>query len=382
MASAMSHRERVLKALNHEKPDRVPMDFGATLCSGIHKEAYAQLVKYLGIEVGEPIIHDLMQQLALPDEKVLQALDIDFRGIFPGAPDKNTEVFLDDGTWIDEWGVYRRKPEDAFYYDMFKSPFENENVTAKEIDNFNWPDPVDPGRFKGLREQAQYIRNNTDYAIVINYQAVFIHISQYMRGFTGWYEDLMLDPERSCYIFDRILDFYFKMGEQLFKEVGEYADVVICSDDISGQNGPLISPQLYRELIKPRQAKLFKFVHDHTKAKLLYHTCGTVIPFMDDLIEIGIDILNPVQVAAKDMDTKVLKSRYGNKVGFWGGIDTQKVLPFGSTEDVKSEVEKRISELGEDGGYVLNSVHNIQPGVKPENVVAMFNHAKQFSQNK
>ena len=376
----MNKRERVTVALNHKEPDRVPIDLGSTLCSGIHAKAYSQLVDYLKVEVGEPVIHDIMQQLALPDEKILKILDVDFRGLFPGVPDNNTEVFYEDGKWIDEWGVYRRKPKDSFYYDMFKSPFESDEVTFKDIESFNWPDPDDPGRIRGLKKKAQYLRNQTDYAIVLNYQAVFIHISQYMRGFKGWYEDLLLNPERICEIFDRILNFFFKFGEHLFEEVGEYADVVICSDDISGQDCPLISPKVYRDLIKPRQAKLFDFVHNHSKAKLLYHTCGTVLPFIEDLIEIGIDILNPVQVSAKDIDTLLLKTKYGDKVSFWGAIDTQKVLPFGDTGDVKREVEKRILELGREGGYILSAVHNIQPKVKPENIIAMFDHAKEIGQ--
>lgn len=382
MASTMGHRERVLKALNHQQPDRVPMDFGGTLVSGIHRLPYEQLVKYLGVEVGELYIPDTMQQIAQPDEKVMELLDVDFRALIPGAPDNNIEVFLDDGLWIDEWSVLRRKPEGACYYDMIKSPLEGDNITAKDIDKFHWPDPLDPGRWRGLREQAEHLRNNTDYAITLNYAAVFVHISQYLRGFIGWYEDLILEPERICYLFDRILDFYLKVGEKLFAEVGEYIDVVVCADDISGQNGPLISPKLYRELIKPRQAKLFDFIHKNTNAKLLYHTCGTALPFLEDLIEIGMDILNPVQVAAKDMDTRMLKEKFGDRISFWGAIDTQRVLPFGTEEDVKKEVEKRILELGKDGGYVLNSVHNIQPGVRPENIVTMFKHAKEFSQNR
>lgn len=374
----MDRRDRIRKVLNHQEPDRVLMDMGATYCSGIHMLAYLQLVEYLDIEVDEPIIHDTMQQLALPDEKVLKYLDVDFRGIFPNPPDDNTEIFLEDGTWIDEWGVYRRKPPDSFYYDMFKSPFEKDDISFIEIERFNWPDPDDPGRTRGLKEKAQYIKNNTDYGIVLNFQAVFVHISQYMRGFKGWYEDLLLNKKRVQEIFDRILDFYLRFGEHFFRDVGEYADVVICSDDISGQYGPLFSPKLYKELIKPIQAKLFDFVHKSTKAKLMFHTCGTILPFIEDLIEIGVEIINPVQVAASGMDTNLLKEKYGDRISFWGAIDTQRVLPFGNVEDVKKEVERRITDLGKNGGYILGAVHNIQPKVKPENIIAMFNHARVF----
>ena len=375
----MTHRERALTALNHETTDRVPMDLGATLCSGIHVEAYKSLMKYLDLDFTEKdlVMHDKMQQLILPEERLLQHLGVDFRGIFPGAQKKNPDRFLDDGTWIDTWGVYRKKPKGALYYDMFKSPLSDDDVTIDYILNdYQWPDPTDEGRFEGLREKAEYLRNEVDCAIVLNYQAVFIHDSQYLRGFEGWYTDLIENPERLCAIFDRTLEFYFELGETLFKEVGEFADVVICSDDISGQSGPLFNPDIYREYIKPRQKKLFDFVKEKTNAKLLYHTCGTVLPFIDDLKEIGIDIMNPVQTFATDMDTKVLKKLCGKDIAFWGGIDTQRILPFGTVEEVEREVDRVIDDLAVDGGFVLNAVHNIQAGVKPENIVAMYERGK------
>lgn len=379
----MNHRERVLAAINHHESDRVPIDLGATLCTGIHKEAYIPLMNYLGFDINdkELIMHDVMQQLVLPCEQLLEYFDIDVRGVFPGPQRRNPDRFLPDGTWVDTWGVHRKKVEGAYYYDMVESPFSNDDITIDEILNYNWPDPTDEGRFEGLRDRAQSLYYNTDYAIVVNYQAVFVHDSQYLRGFEGWYSDFLLDPERLCVIFDRLLEFYFALGDILFDEVGEYADVVICSDDISGQNGPLISPELYRKYIKPRQSKLFNYVKSKTKAKLMYHTCGTVIPFVDDLIDIGVDILNPVQTSATGMDLKLLKEKFKGKIAFWGGIDTQKVLPFGTVSDVEEEVDRVIKELGHGGGYVLNSVHNIQPGVKPENIVAMFNRAKAFNRD-
>jgi uroporphyrinogen decarboxylase len=368
-----------MDAIDHKATDRVPMDLGSTLCSGIHVEAYKPLMEYLGFGWKEEDlrIHDVMQQLVLPDERLLEFFDVDFRGIFPKGQKKHPDKFLEDGTWIDSFGVARRKPPGAYYYDMVSSPLTGEDVTIGQIDAYPLPDPEDEGRFEGLRAEARRLREETDYAIVVNYQATYVHDSQYLRGFQDWYMDLALAPERLECLFDKLLEFHFALGEKLFREVGEYADVVIHSDDISGQRGPLFSPDMYRRLIKPRQAKLFKFIKERTNgARILYHTCGAVLPFMEDLIEIGADILNPVQTSAQDMDTRVLKERAGDRIGFWGGIDTQHVLPFGSEQDVRDEVDRVIGDLSQNGGYVLNSVHNLQPGVPPGNIVAMFDQAR------
>jgi uroporphyrinogen decarboxylase len=374
----MERRERIRRVLNHQEPDRVLVDVGTTLVTGIHKLAYIELTKYLNLSVGEPVVTDIMQQLVVPEEKLLKYLDVDFRGVFPGLPDNNNTVFLEDGTWIDEWGVERKKPDTGFYFDVVKSPLDMDKITLKDLDNYNWPNPNDPGRFRGLKEQAKKLKENTDYGIIINLEAVFIHISQYMRGFKHWYEDLIINKEILCEILDRILDFYLQLGEHLLREAGEYADVVFVGDDITGQHGALFSPKLYKEIFKPRQAKLFDFIHKHSKGKLMYHCCGDVSWVIDDLIEIGMDILNPVQVSASNMDTRLLKEKYGDKISFWGGVDTQRVMPFGTVDDVKKEVERRIRDLGPGGGYICGQVHDIQPLTPPENIMALYDHAKEF----
>jgi uroporphyrinogen decarboxylase len=160
--------------------------------------------------------------------------------------------------------------------------------------------------------------------------------------------------------------------------VGDCIDVVVVSDDLGGENGPLISPELYRELVKPAQKKLWQFIKSNTEAYLFLHSCGSIYRFIPDLIEIGVDILNPIQVAAKDMDTRRLKDEFGDKLIFWGGIDTQRILPFGSPEDVESEVKKRIADMAPGGGYVLTAVHNIQAGVSPENICMMYDAARKW----
>jgi uroporphyrinogen decarboxylase len=160
--------------------------------------------------------------------------------------------------------------------------------------------------------------------------------------------------------------------------VGEYIDVIVVSDDLGCENGPLISPELYREIIKPAERKLWQFIKNNTKAYLFLHSCGSISKFIPDLIEIGVDILNPIQVSAKDMDTKRLKEEFGDRMTFWGGVDTQSVLPFGSSEEVEREVKRRISDAAPGGGYVLTAVHNIQAGVPPENICMMYDAARKY----
>jgi uroporphyrinogen decarboxylase len=177
---------------------------------------------------------------------------------------------------------------------------------------------------------------------------------------------------------DKLLSIYTRLYGNYLDAVGDYIDVIFVLDDLGGENGPLISPASYRELIKPAHQKLWQFIKSRTKARLFLHSCGSVAAFIPDLIEAGVDILNPVQVAAKGMDSKRLKDAFGGRITFWGGIDTQRILPLGSPEDVEIEVKKRIADLAPGGGYVLTAVHNIQAGVPPENIVMMYDAAKKY----
>ena len=197
-----------------------------------------------------------------------------------------------------------------------------------------------------------------------------------MRGYEDWYADVALNADLVGALMDAVLEFDLAVMEQALDLVGEDIDVILFGDDVTTQSGPMISPKSYRKLIRPRHERLFDFIHDRTDAKIMYHSCGSAYCFMEDFIDIGVDIINPVQVSAADMDTARLKAEFGDRISFWGGIDTQSVLPHGTEEEVRAEVEKRIADLAPGGGYVLAPVHNIQPDVPPENIVAMCDHAK------
>lgn len=376
----MSHRERGLAALNHREPDRVPSDLGATRNSGILTDAYGSLVRYLGLDEGtgrDDFGQSKIAGVATPSEAVLQRLGVDFRGIFLGKADSALEKMLPDGSHQDELGVVRRRPEGSPYWDLTHSPFARD-VTVAEIKNWNWPDPSDPGYVRGMREKALALRQNADCALVLHLTDIIVHPVQFLLGFEKWFMSFILEPDLLCTLMDVLLEIRMDVTVRALKEVGDLVDVVSCADDLADMRGPLVSPAMYRKFIKPRHYQYFEAMRKHTPAKFLYHSCGAVAGLIPDFIDLGIDFINPVQVSAAGMDTARLKKEYSDQIGFWGGVDTMRVLPFGTPGDVRAEVKCRVRDLGPGGGYVLAAVHNIQPNVPPENIVAMFDAAREF----
>ncbi len=372
----LSHRERVIRSLSHQEPDRVPFDLGNTVNSSIHIAEYQKLKAHFGVEAEDSLIHKMMQTAAV-HEPVLQALDIDFRYVKIGSPDRNPETPAGEDGYRDEWGVVFRKPPGCLYYELAESPLAGE-ITIHDIANFPTPDPTDPGYTRGLREKLLAYRENTDYAIVLRIPAPFVDDSQLLRGFEDWFTDLAADQKLAGALFDLVTDYSCALATEVLKVGGDLADVVACGDDLGFQNGPMVSPELYRKLFKPRHKRYFETVRKHTSAFIHLHSCGSIYKLLPDLIDIGIDVINPVQVAARDMDTDRLKAEFGDRVCFWGGVDSQHVLPNGTTEDVKAEVKRRIRDLAPGGGYILGAVHNIQPDVPVENIIALYEAGKEY----
>ena len=380
----MSHRERVVAALNHREPDLVPVDLASTRNTGILLAPYAALEAELklGGERERSATHGISKVLGLatPAEDVLERLDIDFRGIFMGRADDTPER-LWAGELEDEWfhqddfGVIRRCPPGGHYFDVVSSPLSGE-ITAHDIARYPWPDPTDPGITRGLREKARHLRETTDYAIVLHFSDIFVHTTQYLRGFEPWYMDVVLDPGLAGSLMDAVLEIRMEIARRALAEVGDLVDVVSTADDVADQRGPQMSLRHYRALIKPRHARYLAQIREQTDATLLYHSCGSVVDLLPDFIDMGIQAINPVQVTARGMDPAELKAAYGRDLVFWGGIDTMHTLPHGTPEEVRAEVRRRVRELGEGGGYVVTAVHNIQPDVPGENVVAMYEEAR------
>ncbi|MBC7188960.1 hypothetical protein H5U35_01930 [Candidatus Aerophobetes bacterium] len=369
----MTPKERLLTALSHQEPDRVPLDLGGTPTT-IEVPAYEELKKYLGVKSKtKTFLRDHVE----PDEKILELFEIDTRYLHPKPP-KSWKLRIEkDNSYVDEWGIRWKKPSSSLYFDPVGHPLKD--ATIDDLQRYTWPDPSDEGRVEGLREKAKFLFEKTDYALVADMHGVGIFETSWMlRGFEKFLEDLIINEDFALLLLEKVTEIKIGLYSKFLEAVGRYVQVVMTSDDLGTEKGPLISPQLYRKMIKPFHKKLFDSIKKRTDAYLFFHSCGSVYNFIPDLIEIGVDILNPVQVAAKDMDTEKLKKEFGDKISFWGGIDTQRVLPYGRPDDVEEEVKRRIKDMGKDGGYVLCAVHNIQAGVKPENIVRMYEAAKRY----
>lgn len=372
----MSHRERVITTLKREEPDRVPFDLGGSSNSTIHADAYRRLKVHFGVE-GEDTTLAKDFGSVIPDEAVLQALDIDFRGVYPGGPDKKPDAPVDENETLDEWGILRRMPPGSSYYDVVNFPLAGP-ISLQDIVNYPWPDPKDPGYTRGLRDRITHLRDTTDCAIALRVPSPMVHATQFLRGFEDWFADLVGDQKMANALFQAVQEITSATAAHILKETGDLIDIVAFGDDLGFQTGPMVSPDLYRKMIKPWHKKHFNVIKDHTKAFIHYHSCGSIAPLLDDFIELGVDAINPVQVAADNMDTKMLKERFGDRVTFWGGVDTQQVLPEGTPDEVRAETKKRIEDLAPGGGYILAAVHNIQPGVPAENILAMYEAGREY----
>lgn len=377
--ATMTPRERVMASLNHQEPDRVPIALGQATGDGITLVAYRNLLRHLGLDETKAQLKDTRAQTARVDEEILRRFHVDMRGIGLGAPDGWKDKWLDERTVQDEWGIVRTRPAGGFYFDLCGSPFAGE-PSLDDIDRHPWPDPADPGRYRGLQERARRLHRETDYAVVLDLNCAFFLRCCELRGWENFYTDLLAEREFAEALMDRYLEIRLAMAERALQEVGEDVDIVmVTSDDLGMTDRTLISPDLYRALIKPRQKRTFDFFKARTAAKRYYHTDGAIWPLLPDLVEIGVEVLNPVEVRAAGMgDTARLKREFGERLAFWGAIDTHRVLPHGTPAEVREEVRRRIRDLGPGGGYVLSSVHNIQPDVPPENVVAMYQAADEL----
>ena len=356
-------------ALDHRETDRVPIDFGGANFATMTMRGYQRLEKHLGMEF-PPVVRDIRTQTIVPAEPVLERFDIDTRPLLLGGFSKGVKI-IDDNSLVDAYGTTWKKAPDGHYM-VAEAPFiQEESPDMDLLEKHPWPDPDDPGLYKGLKEQAEYLRKNTDYALILALPLGVVHQCQFLRGFTEWLMDFYRFPDFAVRMMDITADIWVRIAENALDAVGDNVDVLAWGDDLGMQEGLLMNPEIYRKYIKPYHQKMNGALHSRSEAKVLYHSCGSLVTIMEDLIEAGVDALNPIQVSAKDMDPVALKENYGDRLSFWGGIDTHRVLPKESPERVREEVEKIVKLFGKGGGYVLASVHNIQNDVPEENVVAM-----------
>jgi uroporphyrinogen decarboxylase len=377
-------RERVWASLNHREPDRLPYDLGGTNLTGIHERAYRRLRQYLGLPEVPIEIADPTQQLARVHDDVKRRLEVDIYGVAPSKPRGIAAAWSEDGydKLLDEWGIEWWKPQDGgFYYDMRGHPLANID-TIEGLAKYQFPDPLNPVRYTDMAKDADELMNQRELAYVLGRNAPgMFEIALWMRGFENFYCDMIANQAFAEALLDAIAEVKMKYWERALTLVGNNVMIISEADDLASQNGVLVSPELYRKLIKPRHTKLFAFIRKHaaTDVKIFYHSCGAISPLLPDLIESGIDILNPVQVSAAKMDTRELKRQFGKDITFYGGgVDTQRVLPRGTPAEVRQEVKRRIEDLAPGGGFVFTTVHNIQADVQPENIMAMWEAVREF----
>lgn len=379
----MNSRGRMLKALNHEIPDRVPIDFGG-FQTGIHKKAYEELLGYLGIEDSITTL-DPVQQLAVPCEEVLRRFRVDTRYICAHGPDSfrgGIELNKRDGRlWHDlrdEFGVVWSMPDDQqMYMDISFHPLAD--ATIESLDDYPFPNGGDPSRFTGIRDKALKMHRETPFALCSGIGGVVYETCWYMRGLEQWFIDTVTQREFCEKLLDKILRFWLDYYTGFMAEAGDLLDVIMIGDDLAGQHGPLFSPKFYRDVVKPRQKALVRHIKSLTNTKIWYHSCGSVYEYIPDLIDNGVDIINPVQIGLVNMEPEKLKREFGRNIVFWGGgVDSQHVLPFAKPEEIKEHVRRNLAWFKPGGGYVFNSVHNIQRDVPAENIVALFDAAYEY----
>lgn len=374
-------RQRVLDALNHREPDRVPFDVGSSIETGITIPAYENFIDLLGLKEEED---DTLFNFFLTTggfkqvpENVLEYLKVDTRGAHVHLPtEPETRIEFEGTTMIayDEWGIKWARPESSHYMDPVDFPLKGE-LTKERIDNFPWPDGRQEGRFVGLKEETQRMRDTGCAVVMSLYGLGIFGTARLLCGMESTLIDMALKPDLIGAVFHKVKEYQMQMWEKVLEIAGENIDICLNIDDLGMQEGPLISPQMYRDLIKPCHEEMFNFIRKNaqTDVKIALHSCGSVRKLIPDFIEIGVDALNPIQVSTAGMDSKELKKEFGKDISFWGGgVDTQYVLPIGSVSEVKDEVKRRIDDLAPGGGFLFTPVHTIQPDVPPENLRAMW----------
>ncbi len=397
----MNHRERVMAALNHVQPDRVPIDFGGHRSSGISAIAYPKLRRLLGLPERPVRVYDIVQQLAVIDEDVLDRFGVDTielgRG-FSLTDEYWSDWVLPDGTpcQVPAWSVPERDgdswvirsksgrvvaamPDGALYFEQTYWPFFDDKENLDDIPGAfaksMWtmiaapPGPVSDGQ---LRDGARRLRAGTDRAIIGLFGGNLLECGQFLYRNDGFLMLLAEDPDRVHAFLDRLVELHLRNLERFLGLVGDSIDIILFGDDLGMQSGPQMSPAMYREFFKPRHQLMWNRAKELADVKVQLHCCGGVRPLLEDLIDAGLDAINPVQISCTGMDAAELKAEFGDRLTLWGGgCDTRLVLSDATPEDVATHVRQQVDILSPGGGFVFQQVHNVLANVAPENTVAM-----------
>lgn len=410
----MTSRERVLKAFEFKASDRIPVDFSGHRSSGLSAIEYPKLRKALGLKPKPIRVYDPLQQLAVLDEDILDLLGIDTieLGRAFALEEKNWQPWvLPDGTdcflpaWINverekqRWiirsesgRIIAQMPDGAQFFEQVFYPYYEDDTDQSDIQaamkESMWhtvaspPGPLADG-FEGeklLSASARQLRQSTDRAIIGLFGGNLIESGQMLYRNDKFLLMLAMDPPAVHDFLDRLTEIHLENLEKYLASVGESIDIILFGDDLGMQSGPQISPEMYREFFKPRHQLMWEKAKELADVKVMLHCCGGVRELLPDLIDAGLDTINPVQTTARGMDASQLKKDFGKEIVFWGGgCDTQLILPNASPEEVYAHTKQQLEIFSPDGGFVFQQIHNILPGVPPENILAMFSAVKDFN---
>lgn len=378
----MTSRERVASVLNHEIPDRVPIILGVSNATGIKKKPYQGLKKILGVKSNDRYIYDWPELgTTLPDELILKRLSSDVRGVldrFPLEVYERNQKRPAHSPFFDDWGGGQIEVgEDDWYPGI--SPLPNA-ATKQDLEQYAWPDMDDPYRVSHVRAIAQKLHTENQYAIMATPWLMFPFERAFeIQGMEKFLLNLAIEPEFAQELLNKNNQLCMKLMRNFLDQCGDLIDIIKIGDDLGTQESLMISPRMYRKMLKPLHAEMISMIKQKTKAKVFFHTDGDVFDLIEDLIEIGVDILNPIQTSAGKMSNlEELKQRYHKRIVFCGAIDTQKILPHGTSEQVKQEVKRVINILGKEGGYMAAPVHTVMNEVPAENILAMVDAVEEF----
>lgn len=364
----MTSRERVRAVLRHQLPDRVPVDLSGR-SSAIEEGAYRDLKEYLGIDRDKPV-ETFIRSHAVISDQILDLFHVDTRYV-RSVPAESWQKRDGDDYFMDQWGVPWKKPQGGNYYDV--SEFIHREIDPEEFDQIQWPTLATDRMAAEMETRAKALYESTDYALFTDVLGSAIFESAwYLRGFEQFMVDMMVEEEFTARYLRKVLDLQLEAYDKLLQKSAPYLEAVFVTDDLASQDSLLMSPEVYRNVIQPYQRELFSFLRSKG-VEVLYHSCGSVLPILPDLIETGVRVLHPVQLSAKGMDPEVLKREYGDRLVFFGGgCNSQKTLQFGTEQEVRDEVRSRLEKLMPSGGYLFAPEHCIQNGTPPQNIVAMF----------
>lgn len=416
-SNMMNSRQRVLSAIEHREPDMVPVDMGATPSSGISAIAYSNLLKYMGRTDLPVHIYDVVQQLAQPDMSLLDHFGIDVidigRSFNANANDWHpTTMANGDSALYPKWfnpvkqesGEYycfdtdgstllAKMPNNGTFFDQTYFPYkdgypdnydsldeEMARVLWSRYVHSPWDHAADDGFWTTLRENALHLRATTDKALMIVCGCNLFEWGTFLRRMDNFLMDLLCDPDHVAGILDQLLERHLATLEKVCKAVGDVVDIIRFGDDLGMISGPFMDPDTYRMLFKPRHKQLCDYVKSHSSMHTFIHSCGSISALMPDLIDAGIEIFNPVQTNAVNMEPEYLKREFGRDCTFWGGgVETVGTLNNGTPEQVREQVLQRLEIMSVGGGFVFNTVHNILPDVPPQNIIAMFDAVSEFN---